>query len=622
MIRISIKNNFVSPLRHSHLKTIRINPKCVYHHSSDGLSGKAVRPMPWLVCKVVRHLSRTDVRQEAPAEGMPVMSYKDCRYWYTNPPHWADGLQTLSACGGSNSNAASGDTAGSNIITAYNSEPQNPLIPGNTNETGGGKPVDLLFSRLVSFDKDGKASNEVAESITPNDDATQYTIKIKSGWKFTDGTPVTAESFTKAWSYVANAKNAQKCSSFFSAIAGYDDLQKDGLKGDEQLSGLKVVDDTTFTVDLNQSDSVFPIKVGYSAFAPLPESFYKDPKAFGEAPVGNGPYKFSKWDHNKEIALVKNPDYKGNEDVKNDGVTFKVYTDDSAAYRDIQAGNLDVMESVPAAFTKTFKTDKKVQAYSEAGSVIQTFTIPSSLDHFKNDEEGQLRRQAISMAINRDQLIDKVLNGNATAATEFTSPKTPGYSDSLKGADNLKFNASKAKELWAKADAISKYDGQLTFSYNADGGAKPLYDAVVNQLKNNLGIDAATNPIPTFQEFRDAVTNRQMKGAFRTGWQPDYPSAENYLWQLYSTAAADGNGSNDGDYKSPAFDDMCKQAAAASSTDDANKLYQQAEEILLNDLPAIPLYYSNASGVASLNVKSGYAFDWQNLPTYTEMSKK
>ena len=339
----------------------------------------------------------------------------------------------LSACGGSNSNAASGDTAGSNIITAYNSEPQNPLIPGNTNETGGGKPGDLLFSRLVSFDKDGKASNEVAESITPNDDATQYTIKIKSGWKFTDGTPVTAESFTKAWSYVANVKNAQKCSSFFSTIKGYDELQADGLKGDEQLSGLKVVDDTTFTVDLNQSDSVFPIKVGYLAFAPLPESFYKDPKAFGEKPVSNGPYKLDHWDHNKEIALVKNPDYKGNEQPKNDGVTFKVYTDDSAAYRDIQGGNLDVMDSVPAAFTKTFKTDKKVQAYSEAGSVIQTFTIPSSLDHFKNDEEGQLRRQAISMAINRDQLIDKVLNGNATAATEFTSPKTPGYSDSLKG---------------------------------------------------------------------------------------------------------------------------------------------------------------------------------------------
>lgn len=528
----------------------------------------------------------------------------------------------LSGCGSSNGS----DTAaeGANIITAYNSEPQHPLIPGNTNETGGGKPVDLLFSRLISFDAQGNASNEVAESIEANDDATQYDIKLKDGWKFTDGTDVTAESFTKAWSYTANAKNAQLCSSFFSSIKGYDALQNtDNLKGDEQLEGLKIVNDHEFTVDLNQSDSVFAIKVGYSAFAPLPESFYKDTDAFGEAPVGNGPYKFQSWDHDNEIVLVKNPDYKGNRTPKNDGVTFKVYTKDDAAYADIQSGALDVMESVPASATKTFETDETVQAYNKAGSVIQQFTIPSSLKHFEaGTEEGTLRRQAISMAINRDQLIDKVLNGNATAATEFTSPKTPGYSDSLKGADNLKFNASKAKELWAKADAISKYDGQLTFSYNADGGAKPLYDAIVNQLKNNLGIDAATNPIPTFQEFRDAVTNRQMKGAFRTGWQPDYPFAENYLWQLYSTAAADGNGSNDGDYKNPAFDDLCKQAAAASSTDDANKLYQQAEEILLNDLPAIPLYYSNASGVASLNVKSGYAFDWQNLPTYTEMSKK
>ena len=529
----------------------------------------------------------------------------------------------LGACGGSASdNAADGNTAGSNIITAYNSEPQNPLIPGNTNETGGGKPGDLLFSRLVSFDKDGNASNEVAESITPNSDATKYDIKLKSGWKFTDGTPVTAESFTKAWSYTANAKNAQKCASFFSTIKGYDDLQKDGLKGDEQLSGLKVISDTEFTVEMSQPDSVFPIKVGYLGFAPLPESFYKDPKAFGEKPVGNGPYKLDHWDHNKEIALVKNPDYKGNEKVKNDGVTFVVYTDDEAAYRAIQSGTLDVMETVPAAFSKTVSKDSKVQFKNATGSVIQTFTIPSNLEHFKNDEEGQLRRQAISMAINRDQIIDKVLNGLATAATDFTSPKTPGYSKDLKGSDNLKFNAKKAKELWAKADSISKFDGELTFAYNADGGAKPLYDAVVNQLKNNLGINAATNPIPTFKEFRDAITNRQMTGAFRTGWQPDYPSAENYLLQLYASAAADGNGSNDGDYKNPAFDKLRDQAYAATSTDAANKLFQQAEEILLNDLPAIPLYYSNASGVASTNVKSGFDFDWQNLPTYTEMSKK
>ena len=527
----------------------------------------------------------------------------------------------LSGCGASNDAASDGG----NIITAYNSEPQNPLIPGNTNETGGGKPIDLLFSRLISFDAKGNASNEVAESIEANADATQYTIKLKKGWKFTDGTPVTAESFTKAWSYTANAKNAQKCASFFSTIKGYDKLQDaDNLNGDEQLEGLTVVNDNEFTVDLNQSDSVFAIKVGYSGFAPLPESFYKDPKAFGEKPVGNGPYKFQSWDHDNEIVLVKNPDYKGNRTPKNDGVTFKVYTKDEAAYADIQSGSLDVMESVPASATKTFETDSTVQAYNKAGSVIQQFTIPSGLKHFEaGTEEGTLRRQAISMAINRNNICEKVLNGTGTPASDFTSPLTPGYSDSLKGSDNLKYNASKAKELWEKANAISPWtsDDKLTFAYNADGGHETIYTAVVNSINNTLGSEvAATNPYPTFNDYRTAVSDRKVQGAFRSGWQPDYPSAENYLVQNFSSSAADGNGSNDGDYKNSKFDDLCNQAAAAQTTDEANKLYQQAQEVLLNDLPAVPLYYANAYGVASTNV-SNFEMNWQNLPVYENMTK-
>lgn len=239
------------------------------------------------------------------------------------------------------------------------------MIPGNTNETGGGRPIDLLFAGLVSFDKDGKAQNEVAESITANDDAIQYDIKLKDGWKFTDGTDVTAESFTKAWSYTANAKNAQLCSSFFSTIKGYDALQDtDNLKGDEQLEGLKIVNDHEFTVDLSQPDSAFATKLGYSGFYPMPESFYKDPKAFGESPVSDGPYKFGSWDHDKEIKLVKNPDYKGNRKVNNEGVTFKIYTDADAAYADVQAGSLDVMDTVPSADSKTFEFDSSVVPYT------------------------------------------------------------------------------------------------------------------------------------------------------------------------------------------------------------------------------------------------------------------
>lgn len=524
----------------------------------------------------------------------------------------------LGGCGSSAKNAQT--NGGKVIITVSNSEPQNELVPGNINENAGARPAMLVNSTLVTFDEKGNPVNEDAESITPNADATQYTVKVKKGKKFSDGTPITAESFVKAWSFVANAKNAQKCASFFQTIKGYADLQKDGTKGDEQLSGLKVVDENTFTVDLEQPDSVFPIKVGYLAFAPLPESFYKDPKAYGEKPVSSGPYLFKSWDHNKQIEVVKNPDYDGPRKAQNDGVTFKVYTDGNAAYRDVQAGNLDMTDNIPDTQTKTFQKDTTVRAYNRPGSVIQQFTIPSSLPHFDvKTEEGKLRRQAISMAIDRKVIINKILNGTASPANEFTSPLTPGYKADLKGHENVEFNAKKAKELWAKADKISKYDGSLTFSYNADGNAKSVFDAVVNSLKNNLGIKAETTPIPTFQEFRNACAKRQIKGAWRAGWMPDYPSAENYLTQEFASVAADGNGSNEGDYKNPKFDDLLKKAASAKPGE-AIKLYQQANEILLEDLPSVPLFYSNAKAVMVPTLK-GFTMDWQNMPLYYQLHK-
>lgn len=524
----------------------------------------------------------------------------------------------LGGCGSSAKNAQT--NGGKVIITVSNSEPQNELVPGNINENAGARPAMLVNSTLVTFDEKGNPVNEDAESITPNADATQYTVKVKKGKKFSDGTPITAESFVKAWSFVANAKNAQKCASFFQTIKGYADLQKDGTKGNEQLSGLKVVDENTFTVDLEQPDSVFPIKVGYLAFAPLPESFYKDPKAYGEKPVSSGPYLFKSWDHNKQIEVVKNPDYNGPRKAQNDGVTFKVYTDGNAAYRDVQAGNLDMTDNIPDTQTKTFQKDTTVKAYNRPGSVIQQFTIPSSLPHFDvKTEEGKLRRQAISMAIDRKVIIDKILNGTASPANEFTSPLTPGYKADLKGHENVEFNAKKAKELWAKADKISKYDGSLTFSYNADGNAKSVFDAVVNSLKNNLGIKAETTPIPTFQEFRNACAKRQIKGAWRAGWMPDYPSAENYLTQEFASVAADGNGSNEGDYKNPKFDDLLKKAAS-SKPEEAIKLYQQANEILLEDLPSVPLFYSNAKAVMVPTLK-GFTMDWQNMPLYYQLHK-
>lgn len=200
-------------------------------------------------------------------------------------------VMLLSGCGSTGSFSNASSTSGSNIISVYGSEPAHPLFPGAVTEAGGGKVVDQLFAGLVTYDTKGGVHNEVAESITSSDNATHYVIKIKKGWKFTDGTPVTAHSFVDAWNYTANSANKQGSASFFSTIQGYDDLQKSDVDPSATLSGLKVVDDYTIDVKLSQPDSAFPVKSGSHAYMPLPESAFKDPKKFGENPVGNGPYK-------------------------------------------------------------------------------------------------------------------------------------------------------------------------------------------------------------------------------------------------------------------------------------------------------------------------------------------
>ena len=524
----------------------------------------------------------------------------------------------LAACGSSSAGGSD-----DNIVRVYGCEPQNPLIPTDTNEVCGGNPETLLFSELIGFDAKGNPKNEVADSIEMNDGNTEYTIKLKKGWKFTDGTEVKAENFTRAWSYGANAKNAQLGASFFAPIQGFEDLQKDGLKGDEQLSGLTVVDDYTFTVKLNAPSSVFKTMLGYSGYAPLPDSFFDDPKAFGENPVGNGAYKFDSWDHNQSIKLSKNPDYKGSFPAKNDGVWFMVYTDPQPAYADVEAGNLDSMDTVPTSALSTFESDDQVQAVNEPGNVSQSFTFAANQKHFSLDDEGRLRRAAVSMAIDREQIIDKVSNGTNTPAVDFTAPLIPGYSESVPGNEVLQYNPDKAKELWEQANQIAPWgdDESFDIAYNADGGGKDIYDAICNSIHNTLGIKSQATPYPTFSEMRDDITDRKITTAFRSGWQPDYPSAYSYLYSLYDSESADGKGSNDGDYKNPEFDALIDKANTESSDDAAKQDYQQAQEILFKDLPAVPLWYANNKGVAAKNVK-GFTLTWQGIEDYRNMTKE
>ena len=523
----------------------------------------------------------------------------------------AAGALALSGCATSNEPAApEGDATA--IITTNGSEPQNPLVPTNTNETGGGKILDSIFAGLIYYDADGAPVNDMAESIE-TDDAQNYTIKIKADQKFTNGEPVDAESFVKAWNYGAALDNAQLSSYFFDSIEGFSYDENVA-----ELSGLEVVDDLTFTVKLKQPESDFPLRLGYSAFFPLPASAWDDIAAFGENPIGNGPYMLDgegAWKHNERIDLVKNPDYQGPRQAVNGGLDIIFYATQDAAYADLQGGNLDVIDAIPDSALGTYETDFEGRSVNQAVAVFQSFVIPDRLAHF-GGEEGKLRRAAISHAIDRQEVTDVIFSGTRTPAHDFTSPVIDGYSEDIPGSDVLEFDADKAKELWAEADAISPWDGSFQIGYNADGGHQGWVDAVANQLKNNLGIDASGAPYPTFAEFRTAITDRTIQTAFRTGWQGDYPSLSNFLGPIYVTGA----GSNDGDYSNPEFDALIKEGLGETDIEAGIEKFQQAQEILFEDLPAIPLWYATANGAWGETVDN-VEFGWNGVPLHYEITK-
>ncbi|MCL1868851.1 MAG: ABC transporter substrate-binding protein [Promicromonosporaceae bacterium] len=526
------------------------------------------------------------------------------------------GVLALAACGsgGSGTNngspAASGPSTG--IVTANGSEPQNPLIPTNTNETGGGKIVDLLFAGLVYYDAKGAPHNDVADSITSSDNTT-WTIKIKSGQVFSDGSPVKAENFVKAWNFGAKLSNKQLNSYFFENIKGFSYDKDTDLT---QTGGLTVVDDTTFKVVLNGPESDFPLRMGYTAYYPLPDSAFTDMTAFGKAPIGNGPYVLNTWTHNVEAKLTPNPKYDGPRKAQNGGVDLKFYTDLGAAYSDLQADNLDVLDAIPDSAYGTFKSDLGDRAVNQPAAIFQSFTIPVAAPHFGMNEEGRLRRQALSMAIDRAQITKVIFQGTRTPATDFTSPVIAGWSDSVPGNEVLKFDAAKAKELWAQANAISPWSGKFTIAYNADGGHQGWVEATTNSIKNVLGIDAEGLSYPDFASFRTDITGGKMKSGFRTGWQADYPSLYNFLGPLYGTGA----GSNDGKYSSPQVDQLLQAGLAAKSVADANVQFQKVQEQLFKDLPAIPLWYSNVTGGFSTLVQH-VQFGWNSVPLYYEITK-
>jgi len=502
-------------------------------------------------------------------------------------------VATAAGCSSSSDDEGSGKSSDGTVNIEW-SEPENPLVPANTTETQGGKIIDALFTGLISYaPKDGATVNEMAEDIKGDATFKTYTVKLKSGWTFHDGTPVTAESFVKAWNYNAYSPNGMANGTFFADIAGYDKTwtddpdadgpQKPATPAAKELSGLKVVDETTFTVELAAPSKVWPVKIGYTAFSPLPNVFFdKGAAEYAKNPIGNGPFKYKARTVNTSLTVTRFDEYKGREKPKVKDVLFKVYQDDEAAYNDVQSGNLDFQQQVPisALAGEKYKTDMADRYVDGEVSTSQFVAFPFYRNEFKDIRV----RRAISLAIDRDLIVKTIFSGTRKPMTGFVNPRVAGYVPDQCG-EWCKFDAAKAKALLAEAGG---FKGEpMSIAYNADrGGHKDWTTAVCNSINKTLGVPCTPRAIPTFDEFRTLSDDKKHVSMYRAAWQADYPLSENWLNPLYRTGAS----SNDGAYTNAALDAKLKEADGTSDTDAANKLYAEAEKIVVEDMPVVPLW--------------------------------
>ncbi|MFF4305904.1 ABC transporter substrate-binding protein [Streptomyces sp. NPDC001601] len=519
------------------------------------------------------------------------------------------------ACGGGGGSGGGGGESG--VLSSSWGDPQNPLEPSNTNEVQGGKVLDMIFRGLKKYDpKTGKATDMLAQKIDTSD-SQNFTITLKDGWTFSNGEKVTAKSFVDAWNYGASLRNNQKNAYFFGYIQGYDKVHPaGGSQSADTLSGLKVVDDRTFTVALNQKFSSFPDTLGYAAFAPLPQTFFTDHAGWLAQPVGDGPYRIESYTKGSQMSLKKWDGYPGADKAQNGGVSLKVYTDSDTAYTDLIAGNLDLVDDVPASQLKNVKNDLGDRYINTPAGIIQTLAFPY-YDSAWNKSGAEKVRTGISMAINRKQITDTIFQNTRTPATDWTSPvlgAAGGFKEGLCGSA-CDYDPAQAKKLIQEGGGLP--GGQLKITYNADTGSHRMWvDAVCNSINNALGNDKACvgNPVGTFADFRNQIGQHKMTGPFRAGWQMDYPLIQNFLQPLYYTNAS----SNDGKWSNKDFDKLVDQANAQTDTAKAVSTFQQAEGVVRDNMAAIPLWYQNGSAGYSERL-SNVALNPFSVPVYNEI---
>ena len=436
--------------------------------------------------------------------------------------------------------------------------------------TTHGSGDKLVFSGLVSFDPQLNLIPELASSWDISPDGTVYTFHLRPDARFHNGKPVTAHDVIYSWERAADPKTkSDTVLTYLGDIAGV----KERSEGQADfISGLAAIDEHTLQVTIDAPKPYFLQKLTYPTAFVLDHDNVESGPDWYRAPNGTGPYRLARWDSFKSMLYERNDDYYL-EPAKIPYVIFQLYTGDPL--RLYESGDVDVTGIGGSDLPRFQNSEEPMHADLRDGVSLCTGMI--IFDNRQPPFDDPKVRQAFSLAFDREKYIDIVTHNNALPARGVLPPGLPGYNAALQG---LPYDPEKARQLLTE----SKYGSAAklppivytTSGYGSDVGGS--VSALAQMWQQNLGITITVeNTEP--DRYSDLIHAGQHGQLFSGGWCADYPDPENFLDALLHTGAQQ----NQGHYSNPQVDALLEQARTERDVTRRLQLYQQAEQIIVDD---------------------------------------
>ena len=458
-----------------------------------------------------------------------------------------------------------------------------------------------LFEGLMNQDADGNLIPGVATGFTTNDAKDVYTFTLRDNAMWSDGNPVTAHDFVYAWRRLADPATASPYSWFAEIMA----LENVGavLSGEASPDALGVtaIDNHTLEVRLTASLPYFAAMTTHASTFPTPQwrvrTFGSDWTKPGNI-VSNGAYVLTEHIPNERAVRERNTMYWNNDATILDKVVTLVINDENVDLTRYLAGELD-KGTVPSGQYLRLKEEYPNQATSfpRLCTYYYTFNLsPSGQEAYQDVRV----RQALSYAVDRSVVTEKILQAGQIQAFTFTPGATAGFEvpPVAFGQMSQDERNAKAQELMAEAGYGSDNPLSIELMYNTSEGHKKIAIAVQQMWKETLGV----NTTLANQEWKTFLKTRgsQNFDVARGGWCGDYNEASTFL-DLLTTPS----GYNDGKFSNAEVDELMLEARTLS---DATANYTRVEEILANEMPVIPVYHYSGVFMLKTNVK-GWPYD-------------